>query len=157
VWVRNFSNDGGRILGGNIFDLHAACGGGHDEHATRGAIDQCGEVDLADDRGGWRNEHASHGKIFNGEGEDCCGGCLGLCRARGELDPARLPSPADEDLGLDDDLGYASSEEAFGDGAGARGGGGHVGIGDGETGSRKKLSRLRLVNLHPCLLPLSCR
>jgi hypothetical protein len=54
-------------------------------------------------------------------------------------------------------LGYTTGEEAFGDGAGARGGGGHVGIGDGETGSRKKLSRLSLVDLHPCLLPLSCR
>jgi hypothetical protein len=58
-------------------------------------------------------------------------------------------------LGLDDDLGYPRSEEAFGDGAGTRGGGGPVGIWHGETGSRQELSRLSLVDLHPCLLPLT--
>jgi hypothetical protein len=136
VRVGNLANDRGWILGGDLFNLHAASGGGHDEHATCGAVNQCGEIDLADDRGGWRNEHTSHGKILNGEGENCCGGCLGLCRARGELDSARLPSPADKDLRLNDDLGYPAGEEAFGDGAGTRGGGGNIGIGDRETGSR---------------------
>ena len=155
MWVRDFANDRGRILGGNIFDLYAAGGGGHDEHATCGAIDQRSEIDLADDRGGWRNEHASNWEILDGEGEDCCGGCLGLCRAGSELDSTRLPSSADEDLGLDDDLGHPRGEEAFGDGTGTRGGGGDVGIGNGETGSRQELSRLSLVDLHPCLLPLS--
>jgi hypothetical protein len=136
VWVGNFANDRGWILGGDLFNLHTASGGGHDEHATRGAINERGEIDLADDRGGWRNEHTSYREILNGEGENCGGGCLDLCCARGELDSARFPSSADEDLGLNHDLGHPAGEEAFGDGASARGGSGHVGIGDGETGSR---------------------
>jgi hypothetical protein len=132
----NFANDRGRIVGSNLFNLHAASGRGHDEHATCGAIDQCSEVDLADDRGGWRHKDASHWQIFNGEGKDCGGGCLSLCRTRGKFDSARLPSPADEDLRLDDHLRDSSGEEAFGDCASARGRSGNVGVGDGETGPR---------------------
>jgi hypothetical protein len=156
VRVGDFANDGRRILGGNLFNLHATRGGGHNKHATRGSINQRGEIDLANDRGCWGNQDTSHGELIYGEGKDRGSGCLGLRRTCGELDAAGLTSPADEDLGLDDDLGYPTCEEAFGDGAGASGGGGHICIRDGETGSRKKLSRLSLVDLHPCLLPLSC-
>ena len=155
MWVRDFANDCIRILGRDLFNLHAAGGGCHNEHTTSGAINQRSEVDLTDDRGGWRNEHASHWKVLNGEGEDCGGGSLGLCCAGSQLDSARLPSSADQDLGLNDDLGYPRGEEAFGDRARARSGGGDVGIGNGETGSREELSSLRLVDLHPYLLPLS--
>ena len=151
----DLTNDRGRIVGSNLFNLHAASGRGHDEDATSGAIDQCSEVDLADDRGGWRHKYASHWKVLNGEGKDCGGGSLGLCCAGSQLDSARLPSSANQDLGLNDDLGYSRGEEAFGDRARAGSGGGDIGIGDGETGSREELSSLRLVDLHPYLLPLT--
>ena len=49
VWVRNFTNDRSWILCGDLFDFHATCGGGHDEDATRGAINEGSEIDLADD------------------------------------------------------------------------------------------------------------
>jgi hypothetical protein len=153
MWMCDFSHDGGWILGGNLFDFHSARGGGHDEDATCGAINQRCEIDLANDRGCWRHKDAAHGQAFDREGENRGGSCLGLSGARGKFYPTCLSSSANEDLRLNNNLVNSAREEALGDTARVRGCGGNVGVRDRKAGSPKEFSRFSLVDLHPCLLP----
>ena len=131
--VRVLADNRGWILSGNLFNLHAASGGCHQQNAAAAAVDQCGEVDLAQDLCRWCYEHAAHGEILNREGEDLRGDRLRLFGGGGELDAPRLSAPANEDLRLNYNLFSAACEESLRNGSGCGWRSGDFTIGDGEA------------------------
>ena len=129
--MRVLADDRGWIFSRNLFNLHAASGGRHQENAAATAVDQCGEVDLAEDLRRWGHEHAAHGEPFNSEGENLRSDRFRLFSGGGELDAARLPAPANEHLGLNDNLRGATGEESLCSGAGGGRGGCNLAVWDG--------------------------
>ena len=133
--VRVLADDRRWIFSRNLFNLHTASGGRHQQNAAATAIDECREVDLAQDLGRGGHEHAAHGEILDGEGEDLRGDLLRLIGVSGELDAPRLPASANEHLRLDHNLRGAAGEESLCNGSGRGRRSGDLTIRYGEAGA----------------------
>jgi hypothetical protein len=98
-----------RMLGGDLLDLHAAFGGGHDGDARGGAVDQHAEIELAPDVAAALHIDALHqlapgaGLVGDEVHADHAAGILAhLVQRLGDLDAAALAAAAGVDLRLHD-------------------------------------------------------
>ena len=133
--VRVLADDRRWIFCGDLFNLHTASGGRHQQNAAATAIDECREVDLAQDLGCGGHEDAAHGEILDRKGEDLCGDLFRLIGVSGELDAPCLPASANEHLRLDHNLRGATGEEPLCNGSGRGRRSGNLPIGDREAGA----------------------
>ena len=146
--MRVLADDRGWIFSRNLFNLHAASGGRHQENAAATAVDQCGEVDLAEDLRRWGHEHAAHGEVFDREGENLRGNRFRLFSGGGELDAARLAAPTNEHLGLNDNLCGAAGEESLCSGASGGRSCRNLTVWNGKPSATKEFACLCLVQFH---------
>jgi hypothetical protein len=98
-------------VGRDLLDLDAAIGRAHQDDSPARPIQHGRQVVLLDDVGRRPDEDLADRDALDLEVEDRSRDQLGLLGEAGELDAARLAAPADEDLGLDDDLVGAVGEE----------------------------------------------
>src|SRR5262249_12431079 len=144
------------MLGGDLFDLHAALGRRHHGHAPRAAVDHHADVELARDVDALLDEEALHalalGPGLMGHEVHAVDGArllLGVDEVLGDLDAAALAAAAGVDLRFDDDdvapgflLDFADCAVDFAEI--------HDGTadGDGDAVALEQLLALILVNLH---------
>ena len=138
-------------FGGDLLDVHAAGGGGHEDGEGVGAVEDDAGVEFFGDGEGLLDEDAADEAAFGaglvgdeGHAEDAGGDGFGLGGGGGELDAAALAAAAGVDLGLDDDGGT----DFFGDGAGLSSGGGDAAARDGDAVAREDLLGLVFVDFH---------
>ena len=107
---------------GDLLDLDAAFGRGHDDDPPADPVEDRPEVVLAGDVGGRPDEELANRDALDLEGQDRLRRRLGGVGVGGHLDPAGLAPATDQDLGLDHDQGGAGGERALGCGPGFGGG-----------------------------------
>ena len=146
--MRVLADDRRWIFSRNLFNLHAASGGRHQQNAAATAIDECREVDLTQDLGRGGHEDAAHGEILDRQGEDLCGDLLRLFGGGGELDATRLAASTNEHLRLDDNLLGATGEESLRSCTGGGRGGCNLTVRDGEAGAAQEFPCLSLMQFH---------
>jgi hypothetical protein len=88
------------VLLGHLLDVHATHPGQHRHGLLGGAVEHDRRVVLLVDLARLLHVDLVDGEAADVHAEDRLGGGLGLGPVRGELDAARLPAPADLDLGL---------------------------------------------------------
>src|SRR6185369_2212268 len=98
-----------RMLGGDLFDLHPAFGGGHDGDARRRAVDQHAEIELAPDVAAALHIDALHqlalgaGLVGDEVHADHAARIVAhLVEGFGDLDPTAFAAAAGMDLRLHD-------------------------------------------------------
>ena len=100
---------------GHLLDLDAALGGAHQQDPALRAVEDRGEVELLDDVRGRPDEDLAHGHALDVHPEDRDATASASSGGARELHAAGLAAPADEDLGLDDDLArQPAAEEPLG-------------------------------------------
>ena len=151
-WVERMPEDRLRIRSCGLLDLDSALGARDHGDRPRRAVEDEPEVVLLRDLGGRRDQHGLDRRALDVETDDLARPLLRL-RWRGrQLHAARLATPADEDLGLDDDR----AADALGSSAGALGGRGGLAIEERHAVAREDLLAPMLLELHAGLLMRSC-
>jgi hypothetical protein len=143
-----------RRLLGDLLDLHAALGGGHEGDAAGDAVHEEGEVELPVDVHGIADEDrvdlAALGAGLLGDqvhAQHRLEDLRGLVGIGSELDAAPLAPAAGVDLGLDDGLPAV----LLGDHAGVLGVLGHPPVGRRDLVQPEQFLGLVLVDVHPGL------
>ena len=133
----------GTLLG-DLLDVDPALGREHVERLLRATVEGQRQVVLLRDLRRLLDPEPADDVATDVEPENLAGTRLGLVRARGELDPARLAPPAREDLRLDDDR----PTELLGRGARLLGRGREPPLRDRDPGLSEELLALVLVEVH---------
>ena len=140
-----------RRLGGDLFDIHAALGRGHQNGPFALAVEDDTEVEFAVDRQRFLDENALDEPSFGaglvgdeGHPDDLIGELGGLVGVVGQLDAAAFAAPARVDLRFDND----AATELLSSLAGFVGSEGDFASGNGDVVLAQNALCLILVNFH---------
>ena len=114
--VDGFGEDFLGGLGGDLFDVHAPCGGGHDGDFGAAAIDDQGDVQFSGDAAAVFDQDTGDQFAFRaglvgaqGHAEHFAGDHADLFRGAGQFDAAPFAAAAGVDLGLDDPWAFTQA------------------------------------------------
>ena len=131
-------------LAGDLFDVNAALGTGHDDVLAAGAIKGNAEIELLGDIGRWGNQYLSHDVTADVETKNRRGSVAGLGWCAGQLHSAGFATTTGVNLSLDHDRTTGGLGDRF---RVLRRGSDFAAIGANTVG-RKELRRLVLVQVH---------